>query len=258
MPPTYDEEVLEQLLAADDGTPDYRNDGLSMAEHAQGYGRLRPLDTLPPGRPAPPPNGQPGYLFVYDLETTGLDPAVDVILEIGACLVDAATLDLVDEIQLVASLPGGPAWWDEHVPPMAREMHEHNGLYTAARQSNLTIEFIDVHVVEWLRQRTGSTKPVAGAGSGVATFDSRFVHAYMPALERALTYWSHDVGHIRRQCELAGRSDLVHTQPGGKEHRALSDARLHLDELRWYRRLVQSIPYGIDPTPTPTTGGPTP
>ncbi len=252
MPPIDDEEVLEQLLAADDGTPDYRNDGLSMAEHAEGYGRLTPLH-LPPARPVPPAADQPPHVLVYDLETTGLDPTVDIILEVGACLVDTATLDLIDEFTVVAALPaGGPAWWDEHVPPMARDMHEANGLYAAARASTAEIPDIEQHLIDWLRTTTGTRREVAGAGSGVAAFDTRFLAVHMPRFARCLTYWSHDVGHIRRLCDLAGRPDLAYPTKA-KPHRALDDARLHLEELRHYRALLQAIPFGAHAPTLPRT-----
>ena len=73
-----------------------------------------------------------------------------------------------------------------------------------------------------------------GAGNSIHQ-DRRFIHRYMPALDKRLHYRMVDVSTIK---ELARRwfPQLIAKIPVKKEtHRALDDIRESIDELRFYK-----------------------
>lgn len=181
----------------------------------------------------------PDYALFYDLETTGTDEAHDGILEVGCVLVDLRSP--------AASRTWHRDWLVRPTPAQSlrlqtndavHKMHVESGLLDDLRGASFNAREIDERICSWLRAITGSEKHVLSAGSGVAHFDRRFLKAHMPKLDRRLTYYSLDVGVIRRACDLSGRPDLNLDQETGKNHRALTDAKFHYIEWRWYTRIL--------------------
>jgi oligoribonuclease len=126
----------------------------------------------------------------------------------------------------------------EACDPYVQEMHDVNGLWDDLSLATKTVDEVDAEAAEWLEELCGRSH-VALSGSGVSHFDLRFIREYMPKLDDRLTYWTFDVGVMRRICHLAGRPDL--TPDWGetdKTHRALDDALVHANELRHYTALL--------------------
>ena len=174
-----------------------------------------------------------------DLECTGSNPPINQsIIEVGVILTDGdlnelrATSIVVNPIQA-------------HYAAMAdkvRAMHTKNGLL-ADIDSGCGVELWEAQreLLDWLPDQKGHI-PIGG--SGVAHYDRRFLDHWMPKFSRRLSYWHYDVGTvrrlIRRRCK---RVDLLpEWNPLDKNHRALDDARLHLNEWRYYERMINSIP----------------
>jgi oligoribonuclease len=179
-------------------------------------------------------SNEPTHILFYDLETTGTDEKLDGILEIGCVLYNLA-FDRTSE-RWWAVTPTESEQLRLATNDYVREMHLKSGLLTESRISAPAGQ-VDTAVCQWLRTTTGSTRHVISAGSGVAHFDRRFLKEKMPHLDRSLTYWSLDVGVMRRLCEYSGRSDLNLDQET-KTHRALDDARFHYQEWRHYRSIL--------------------
>jgi oligoribonuclease (3'-5' exoribonuclease) len=75
----------------------------------------------------------------------------------------------------------------------------------------------------------------------VSHFDRQYIDKNLPKLSRRITYWALDVGAARRIAALQGGS--THSIDG-KTHRALDDALVHADELRFYAsRAVKADKY---------------
>lgn len=189
-------------------------------------------------------SSSPKHIAWIDLETTGTHEHDDDIIEVAVILTryDSSLTEVGAKTWLAhprISVEQARASAD----PFVREMHDKNGLWADLIQRGRYLDECDAECVEWLHDSTGSTQHVALAGSGVAHFDRRFIRSQMPALDHALTYWTLDVGVMRRLLACAGRDDLVPemADPGGKPHRAMDDIRLHLSEGRHYMRVLRDF-----------------
>ncbi len=179
---------------------------------------------------------EPTHILFYDLETTGTDEKLDQILEVG-CLLYSIQFGTTSERSWVTHL-GGTGSLRLGTNDFVRDMHTESGLIEACDAEPANVAAVDGYVRNWLNMTTGSTRHVISAGSGVSHFDRRFIREQMPLLDRSMTYWSLDVGVMRRMCELAGRSDLNLDQ-GTKTHRAAVDARFHYEEWRHYDAILR-------------------
>lgn len=197
------------------------------------------------------------HVLVVDLETTTLaaphEPG-STVLEVGAILCKAdPDLTVVAEASLVVRPQGGQEeihrLWAGMLP-FVQEMHTRSGLWAEATTSDDAWQVweADSALASWLTGRIPDGGAVALAGAGVGHFDDRWLHHHFPALRAHLTYWNIDASSFRRTLELAGRRDLVRLAQDveAKPHRALPDARLHREELRYYVRLLQALPEAAD------------
>ncbi len=177
-------------------------------------------------------------LLWLDLETTGTDETKDSIIEVGVIATTADTLDEIGEWTAIVR-PTDEAFGRLLRTPVVRDMHTANGLLQLLDddvERHHTIGAVDHQVTAWLADIAPGQWVLAG--SGVGHFDRRFIKAQMPKLDRLLKHWCIDVGVVRRA--YAMWTDTVEVRPEhvpGKTHRALDDARFHLEEARMWRRM---------------------
>lgn len=194
-----------------------------------------------------------------DLETTGLDPMKDHLLEVGIVLTDL-DLTMISERSWLVEPPSLDIM---SVNPVVRTMHNENGLFRdlfdaqeersrahAAYPAQVApghlagARSIDYRISDWLRSEipTETRDAIALGGSGVSHFDSRWIERYLPTFHRGLHRSTLDVGVMRRFIEnVVGRPKLVPSATRKLEHRALDDARMHLREARRYRDLLKKV-----------------
>lgn len=183
----------------------------------------------------------PSHALWVDLETTGTDERTGHVLEVGCVLTPLAAPWPTLSTYRLAVLPSDPSW-REQMAPVVRRMHTDNGLLDelAEPREALDREQVDKMLRAWRRavcREFGVEDPLALAGSGVGHFDSRWLRLHFPLFTRGLTFWTLDVGVLRRAFVYAGRADVVEgrpDQPEEKRHRGLADALDHLAEWRWY------------------------
>lgn len=171
----------------------------------------------------------PQNLIWIDLEMTGLDPELDVILEIATVVTDAQLNVLAEGPSLVVHqsdevLAGMNAWCIEH--------HGSSGLTQRVRESRIdtaeaerrTLDFL----VQWL---PAGVSPMCGNSIGQ---DRRFLLRYMPQLEAFFHYRNLDVSTVK---ELAARWAPAVREGFSKNsvHLALDDVYESIAELRYYR-----------------------
>lgn len=177
-------------------------------------------------------------LAVIDLETTATDEHDGSIIEVGAIVLDERNLQPLGSWEAVVrplAEHRDPGQW----PNIIRRMHADSGLLDLIGSDDaLRLDLADERLATWLTGfRDSSDEKLALAGSGVGHFDSRWLKRWMPQTSGLLTYWTYDVGVIRRFCrDLCGIPDphLVEHKP----HRALADAWLHAQELIAWRDLL--------------------
>ena len=170
-------------------------------------------------------------LVWMDMEMTGLDPSKERIIEVATIITDGQLTEIGTGPELVIHqsdeiLAGMDDWNKKH--------HGGSGLVDRVKASTIsdadaeaqTIEFINKHV-------SAKDRPVL-AGNSIHQ-DRRFIHRYMPALDKRLHYRMVDVSTIK---ELGRRwfPQAIAKVPQKKDtHRALDDIRESIDELRFYK-----------------------
>ncbi len=168
-------------------------------------------------------------LVWMDLEMTGLQPELDVILEMATIITDG-DLNVIAEgpvftiAQPEAKLEGMDEWNQKH--------HRASGLLERVRTEGVaqteaeatTLAFIEQHVQRHEAPLCGNT----------IWQDRRFLTRYMPTLEGYLYYRNIDVSSIK---ELARRwrPELLKGFTKKNEHTALADIRESIAELAYYR-----------------------
>ncbi len=187
------------------------------------------------------PRGAADRLVWIDCEMTGLDPAVDALIEVAALVTDVE-LNILGEGVNVVIQPEQQAI--DQMGDYVREMHIQSGLLEQLSEG-MTMEQAEGLVVDYVRTWVPEPKKAPLAGNTVST-DRLFLARDMPVLEGHLHYRIVDVSSIK---ELARRwyPRAYYNSPaktGG--HRALGDIQDSIAELNYYRRAVFRDPPGLD------------
>lgn len=174
-------------------------------------------------------------LLWIDLETTGLDPRCDRILEV-AMIVTEADLSIV---------PGSEHSWVLHQPdkvlhessmaPIVWAMHTQSGLLEESRRSLRTEQTVDLELLVRVSGFLDEGKSPM-CGNSIGTLDRPFLRRYMPGVLGWLHYRMVDVSSLK---ELVSRWAPQWTYGKKKlAHRALDDVRESIDEARWYKEAL--------------------
>jgi oligoribonuclease len=182
-------------------------------------------------------------IFVIDLETTGLDPANDMVIEVAALAVNDG-LEVVNTFHSIVTEAAVMSVIEAKLHPKARVMHEESGLLQELREeyarSTRTTAPADVEqrLLDFLRRSDMRPGQVMFTGYS-SQFDQRFVERAMPMLHWVCTYQMIEIGSVRRVFNLAGFKLKKWEVPNGRVHRALDDAMTSLNELRSLRDLAR-------------------
>ena len=169
-------------------------------------------------------------LVWIDMEMSGLDPAVHVILEV-ACIVTDPHLQTLDEMEPIAiSQPQAEL---DKMDEWNRNTHAKTGLIERVRASDVSVVAAESAVLDFL-QAWVEPEQAPICGNSIHQ-DRRFINQYMSRLDGFLHYRIVDVSSVKILAHL-WRPEVVTSFKKKNTHSALADIRESIEELRHYRK----------------------
>lgn len=165
---------------------------------------------------------------------TGLEPAVNVIVEIATIITD-------DELNIIAEGPDLVVHATEEqlalMDPVVVDMHTRSGLLDAIRASTISLEDAGAQTLAFILQHVPEARKVPLCGNSIG-MDRRFLAAYLPEIENHLHYRCVDVSSVKELVRRWYPSVLNSLRQKQGSHRALDDIRESVAELRYYREHI--------------------
>lgn len=172
-------------------------------------------------------------LVWVDLETTGLDPNRDRILEVAVLITD----DRMNLLEAWTDTVACPRRKLRRMDGFVRAMHEGSGLLKAVARCGRPLADVEYDLVVLL-DKWGVDRRAVMVGNSVH-FDAAFIRRWMPRLAGRFGHQILDVssvGHLVRRFHpnvywsMANRRD----ESGGPAHRALDDIISSLEQAHEY------------------------
>jgi oligoribonuclease len=164
------------------------------------------------------------FVFI-DIETTGLNPDFDTILEVG-CIATDKNLEITDILPSVVVQHTRQEL--EKMNEWCRTTHTANGLVQKVQTVINSLDFAEATVHQWL-QRIGEPGVYPMCGNSVH-FDRAFLARHMPAVERWFHYRNIDVSTVQMLAS-AWRPELWLSPSGRGTHRAFEDLQDSVKQL---------------------------
>ena len=179
---------------------------------------------------------EPERLVWCDLETTGLDPNNDLLLEVGFRITDLELNTLSQKSVLI----WGPKYIDKIVQSKIEHivwnMHKESQLFVDAKEHGTAITAARDVISNWLVQHDITVNdPICGSS---VQFDRGWLDVWMPECINMFSYRNIDTSSIKEVCRrynpvLYAKLD-EDTSPK-KLHRVQSDLTDTINEFKFYR-----------------------
>ena len=164
---------------------------------------------------------------------TGLDPAVDELVEVAVVITDY-DLAPVDEGFQVVIKPSAEAL--EQMNDFVRDMHATTGLLDQL-ESGLDLAEAEAQVLSYIQQFVPDAQSAPLAGNTIGT-DRMFLQKYMPLVHEHLHYRNIDVSTIKELSKQWFPKAYYQSPDKNGGHRALADILESIRELAYYRSAV--------------------
>lgn len=157
------------------------------------------------------------YVFL-DLETTGLDPNLSDILEVGIVVYDKNfnKLGVFSEVAHYRHPDKNPSTW---IDPFVVNMHTMNGLWDECDASQRSLRQIELDAIEFLKAGGWIKQPLAGS---TINFDRSFLQTHMLKLHDVFHYRNIDVSSFKNVWNMYDMPELV-SNNAESNHRAVVD-----------------------------------
>jgi len=183
-------------------------------------------------------------LVWIDCEMTGLDLAIDELVEIAVVVTDFELRPLDPGFHIVIK-PDASAL--ENMSEFVTNMHRTSGLLEEISQG-VSLADAEFQVLEYIQRFVPLQGRAPLAGNTIGT-DRMFLAKYMPRVDRWLHYRNVDVSSIKELSRRWYPRAYIHAPAKDGGHRALADILESIRELAYYRQAV------FVPEPGPTSDG---
>lgn len=175
-------------------------------------------------------------LIWIDLETTGLDPDEEKILEIATIITDPDLNTIAEGPNIVIHQPDSVL---AEMGEWCTDQHGKTGLTQAVRESKVNLIEAESETFKFIERycETGKS-PLCG---NTIDFDRSFLRRHMSGLEASMAYRSVNVSSFKIMIqgwypEIEWKKDGLSLWANAEAgHRALEDIRESINELRFYR-----------------------
>lgn len=172
-------------------------------------------------------------LVWIDCEMTGLDLAIDELVEIAVIVTDSELVPVHEGYSVVIKANQSAL---NNMGDFVKDMHTKSGLITEI-DGGVSVGEAEILVLDYLQQHIPEGQRAPLAGNSIGT-DRAFLTKQMPRLDDFLHYRNVDVSSIK---ELARRwypRAYFNSPPKEGSHRALTDIRESIRELAYYRDAI--------------------
>lgn len=169
------------------------------------------------------------HLLLVDLETTGLVPADEKILEVGLMVV---TLDFTSVAQFHA-LIDPPNFDPDDLEENVRSMHERSGLLKEVDRSGRDLDDVEEALIEWYDDLFGNDVQVPLSGSSVH-FDVDFIKEHFVDFPDKVHYREINWSTVKELCRRYNPEVYKKLPEARKLHRSLPDLQDTINEARFY------------------------
>ena len=172
-------------------------------------------------------------LVWIDCEMTGLDLVNDALIEVAALVTDTELNVLGDGIDVVIRPPQDAL---DQMLDVVRTMHTTSGLLDELA-AGVTMAEAEERVLAYIREHVPTARKAPLAGNTVFV-DRGFLARDMPTLEAHMHYRIVDVSSIKELVRRWYPRVYFNSPVKSGGHRALSDIRESIEELKFYRQAI--------------------
>lgn len=188
------------------------------------------------------------YIAWIDLETTGVDPDVDDLLEVAMVVTTMSGESLTDMYHALAPISNLGAVM-ERTEQVVYDMHEESGLWSDVWHKNVqgsrgTLTGIAQDMCTILDTVDPCGHGVFYFGGNSIHLDRMFVHRFLPEAYRKLSHRSVDMTSVSLVVNRNSPIDVfMHSNP----HRAYDDVQESVLEYRYFTAKLQEYEKEITP-----------
>lgn len=170
-----------------------------------------------------------------DLETTGLDPMKDDILEVGVIVTDGRFKEIARKNWVLKAHAGQLG----AMPQEVVLMHAQSGLWKECLESSLRVEEVNNDLLHFLSVR--GCKGAFLAGNSVGDFDRHFMRKYLPKCNSYLSHRSINASTFKALFSMWAPHVKPPAPEKGAAHRSLADCEHSISELKFWISSMHEI-----------------
>lgn len=172
-------------------------------------------------------------LVWIDCEMTGLDLAIDELVEIAVVITDFELRPVDPGFQVVIK-PSDAAL--ENMGDFVTEMHKTSGLIEEIPRG-VSLADAEAQTLAYIKRFVPQDRKAPLAGNTIGT-DRMFLAKYMPQIDQWLHYRNVDVSSVKELSRRWYPRVFFQAPPKNGGHRALADILESIREMQYYRSAV--------------------